>query len=109
MVDERTLFLVAFDDDEPIGFVLAYELLRRHGDPSQLYVYEVEVAEGHRRCGVGSALMAEVERFARERGIRRAFLHSEPDNDAAAMLYRRAGGMPDGRLLWSFDHRRQQT
>jgi hypothetical protein len=48
--DERTIFLVAFDDEgAPMGFVFGYELLRRHGDPSILFVYEVEVDAAYRR------------------------------------------------------------
>ena len=37
--------------------MLAYELLRRHGDPTVLFVYEIDVEETHRRHGIGTALM----------------------------------------------------
>ena len=36
--DEATIFLAAFDGTEPIGFVFGYELPRRHGNPSILFV-----------------------------------------------------------------------
>ena len=36
LADERTLYLVAFDHQAPIGNVFAHQLPRRHRDPSQL-------------------------------------------------------------------------
>jgi hypothetical protein len=38
LADEDTIMLVAFDGAEPVGFVLAYTLRRRHGDAVQLFV-----------------------------------------------------------------------
>jgi hypothetical protein len=43
LADEATIFLAAFDGTEPIGFVFGYELPRRHGAPSILFIYELEV------------------------------------------------------------------
>src|SRR4029077_17092551 len=70
LADPRTLMLVAFDDERPVGFVLVHDLPRGHGDRSRLFVYEVGVTESHRRRGIGSALLARLARLARERGIR---------------------------------------
>jgi ribosomal protein S18 acetylase RimI-like enzyme len=95
LADERTIFLAAFDDDEaePIGFVLAYELLRRHGDPSRLFVYEVGVTPEARRRGVATELLRELARIARTRGIRRGFVLTNETNEAAMELYRSLGGV----------------
>ncbi len=68
--DDRTFFLVAFDGEQPVGFVLAHELPRRHGDPTQLLVYEVEVDESHHRRGIGKALLGELAAIARARNRR---------------------------------------
>jgi hypothetical protein len=46
--------LVAFDGERPVGFVLAHELPRRHGDRAKLFVYEIDVAESQRRRGIAS-------------------------------------------------------
>jgi ribosomal protein S18 acetylase RimI-like enzyme len=95
LADERTIFLAAFEDgqDEPIGFVLAYELLRRHGEPSQLFVYEVAVAPEAQRRGVATALLRELARIARARGIRHGFVLTDEANVAAMELYRSLGGV----------------
>ena len=104
LADERTFFLVAFAGDEPIGFVLAYQLLRRHGEPTSLFVYEVDVGDAHRRRGVATALLRELERLGRERGIREAFVLTEPDNEAANALYASVGGVREETVMWDFTY-----
>jgi ribosomal protein S18 acetylase RimI-like enzyme len=105
LADPRTLMLVAFDGERPVGFVLAHELPRRHGDRSKLFVYEVDVIESYRRRGIGSALLARLARFARERGIRTGFVLTEPDNGPANALYRSAGGATDTvTVQWAFSY-----
>ena len=92
LADSRTLILVAFAGERPVGFVLAHALPRRHGDRAKLFVYEVDVAESHRRRGIAAALLARLAELARERGIRTGFVLAEPDNGPANALYRSAGG-----------------
>lgn len=103
LADPGTLFLAAFDGEQPVGFVLAHELPRRHGDPSKLFVYEVDVAETHRRRGIASALLARLAELARERRIRVGFVLTEHDNVAANALYRSAG-LASSRVVveWEF-------
>ena len=105
LADERTIFLVAFDGEDPIGFLLAYELLRRRGDPSQLFVYEVGVEEGRRRQGVATSLFRELERLAMARGIRTGFVLTNESNEAAMELSRSVGGARPNRddVMWDFD------
>jgi ribosomal protein S18 acetylase RimI-like enzyme len=103
--DERTILLVAFEDGEPVGFVLGHHLPRRHDPPSKMLVYEVDVAESHRRRGVGKALLAELGRIARERGIPQGWVLTDDDNDAAMALYRSAGGRnPHVETMWEFEY-----
>lgn len=105
LADSRTLMLVAFDAERPVGFVLAHELPRRHGDPAQLFVYEVDVAESHRRHGIATALLARLAELARERGIPAGFVLTEPDNGAANALYRNAGGATSRvTVQWDFTY-----
>jgi len=104
LADPRALMLVAFDDERPVGFVLAHELPRRHGDRSKLFVYEVDVAETHRRRGIGSELLARLADLARERGIRVGFVLTDEDNAAANALYRSAGGTSAAEVTWTFSY-----
>jgi aminoglycoside 3-N-acetyltransferase I len=103
--DPRTLLLVAFEAERPVGFVLAHELPRRHGDPAKLFVYEIDVAESHQRRGIASALLERLAGIARERGIRTGFVFTEPDNGPANALYRSAGGATDSvKVEWMFSY-----
>lgn len=102
--DPGTLFLVAFDGDEPLGFVLAYALPRRHGLETTLYVYEIEVSELHRDRGIGGQLLRELRAIARARGIAEAFVLTEADNHAAMRLYASAGGTRSDVVEWDFDY-----
>jgi ribosomal protein S18 acetylase RimI-like enzyme len=104
LADARTIFLAAFQEDEPIGFVLGYELPRRHGNPSILFVYEVEVRAPWRGQGVATKLFLELERIARARGIREAFVLTEPENDPANRLYESLGGERVDSVMWDFDY-----
>jgi ribosomal protein S18 acetylase RimI-like enzyme len=101
---EETIFLAAFDGTEPVGFVFGYELPRRHGSPSILFVYELDVDEGHRRQGVATRLLEELGRIARSRGILEGFVLTEPDNDAANALYRSLGGERVESVMWDFQY-----
>ena len=102
--DPHTIFLVAFENGAPAGFVLAYELPRRHGFNVTLIVYEVEVDEAFRRRGIATCLLGELEQVARRRGIEEAFVLTEPDNYAANRLYESAGGTRSDVVEWDFDY-----
>jgi aminoglycoside 3-N-acetyltransferase I len=104
LADPRTLMLVAFDGERPVGFVLAHELPRRHGARSKLFVYEVDVAESHQRRGIGSTLLARMAELARERGIQAGFVLTDEGNAAANALYRSAGGTSEPDVIWTFSY-----
>jgi aminoglycoside 3-N-acetyltransferase I len=104
LADPRTLMLVAFDGERPIGFVLAHELPRRHGDRAKLFVYEVDVAETHRRRGIASALLSRLAELALERGIRTGFVLTEPDNGPANALYCTVGATETACVEWTFSY-----
>ena len=99
LADERTIFVAAFDGDEPVGFAFGYLLPRRHGEPSMLFVYELDVAEAHRRRGLATRLMQEL--FAHAGGAE-AFVLTEPDNDAANATYAKLGGERSEVVMWDY-------
>lgn len=101
--DDHHLFL-AVVDGEPVGFVSGVELT--HPDKGvEMFLYELGVAEGGRRKGVGTALVEALGRLARERGCRGMWVLTDEDNLAAVATYRRAGATKDERNLlleWQF-------
>ena len=100
--DEATIFLAAFQGTQPVGFVFGYELPRRHGAPSILFIYELEVDAACRRQGIATRLMAELERIARSRGITEGFVLTEPDNEPANILYESLGGERSDTVMWDY-------
>ena len=106
LADERTLYLVAFERHEPVGYVFAHQLPRRHGDPSQLFIYDVEVNESLRRRGIATALMRELEQISREQGIRTGFVLTNSSNVAAMSFYGSLGGARPNEddAMWEFDY-----
>lgn len=104
LADDNTIFVVAFEGDGPIGLVLAYDLVRRHGEPSKVFVYEVDVPVHHRR-GVGTAMFGELARVARERGVAHGWVLTDRDNVPAMEFCRSVGGFdPQDNVLWNFSY-----
>lgn len=97
LADDRTVFLAAFDGEEPVGFVFGYMLPRRHGKPEAMFVYEVDVDEPYRRHGIGRRLMQELLA-----GRAEAYVFTEPDNDTANALYASLGGTRVETVMWDF-------
>jgi ribosomal protein S18 acetylase RimI-like enzyme len=96
--------LFAFDGDKPIGFISGVELT--HPDKgTEMFLYELGVAEPHQRHGVGSALVRALASMAAERGCYGMFVLTEADNEPALRTYRRAGAGPSESaemLTWTF-------
>ena len=99
LADERTILLAAFEDEgpEPIGFVLAHELVRRHGDPSQLFVYEVGVAPEARRRGVATELLRAPEHGPRPPHPPRVRAHERGERGGDGALPIARGRAPECR------------
>jgi ribosomal protein S18 acetylase RimI-like enzyme len=99
LADERTVFLAAFDGEEPVGFAFGYLLPRRHGEPSMLFVYELDVAEAYRGRGIATRLMQDL--FAQAGGVE-AFVLTDHDNLAANATYAKLGGERREVVMWDY-------
>ena len=97
LADDRTVFVAAFDGETPIGFAFGYVLPRRHGRPTMLFVYEVDVDERYRRQGIGRRLLDELLA-----GQDEAFVLTDAGNEAAMALYASAGGTRVDSVMWDF-------
>ncbi len=93
--DPSNLLLVAFWNDQPCGFATAYRLQRFDHRRAEVNLHEIGVDERYQRRGVGSALVAEVNRWAREMNAAETWVVTEPTNAAARALYRATDGVED--------------
>jgi ribosomal protein S18 acetylase RimI-like enzyme len=62
-------------------------------------VAEVYVAAGHRREGVGRALLRAAVGLFKERGVTLGYVWTRPENEAAVELYREAGFTTNRQLV----------
>lgn len=96
--------LIAFVDEKPAGFVSGVEMT--HPDKgTEMFLYELGVAEPHRGHGIGRALVEELGKLAVSKGCYGMWVATEPDNEAALRTYRSSGSDPgeDHMILtWEF-------
>jgi ribosomal protein S18 acetylase RimI-like enzyme len=91
--DERfdpSLFLLACEGEKIVGLVLG--LKGTPEDPETLYVDDVAVLRPWRRRGIAQALLLALLGEAYRRGMRRATLEADADNETGAIrVYEKAG------------------
>jgi ribosomal protein S18 acetylase RimI-like enzyme len=97
--------LVAFEREEAVGQLLAYELIRRHGDGKMMFIYEIGVREDCRGSGVGKMLFEALKEICRERGITRSFVITNERNETAMAFYGKLGATRDATddVVFDFD------
>lgn len=82
--------IVAYAGQDAVGFVSGIEI--RHPDKqAEMMLFELGVLEEHRRRGIGTGLVRELARAARERGCVGMWAPTNSDNVAAMATYRAAG------------------
>ncbi|OOG27807.1 AAC(3)-I family aminoglycoside 3-N-acetyltransferase [Thioalkalivibrio denitrificans] len=83
--------LAALKGEEVVGGLAAYELKKFEQARSEIYIYDLAVAEGHRREGIGTALIQALKRVAIERGAWVVFVQADHGDHPAIALYSRLG------------------
>lgn len=82
------LLVVAREDGVVVG--QAKCAVHRHPEkPADGYVDDVRVSPAFQRRGIARAMLAEIERWAREKGCADLWLATEPGNAGARALYGR--------------------
>jgi len=96
--------LVAYVDGAPAGMVSGVETT--HPDKgTEMFLYELGVAEAHRDQGIGTALVRALGELARECGCYGMWVLTDRANAAAMRAYTRAGGRDPAdttMLTWTF-------
>lgn len=87
--------LVAEDGDAVVGALVAYELPKFESERSEVYIYDLAVAQTHRRQGIATALIAQLCRIAGERGAWVVYVQADYGDDPAVALYTKLGTRED--------------
>lgn len=92
---ETVVVLAALQDADVIGGLVAYELEKLEQRRSEMYIYDLAVAEQHRRRGVATRLIAQVRTIASERGAHVVFVQADLEDNPAIQLYTKLGNRED--------------
>lgn len=87
--------LVALDGGDVVGGITAYDLPKPEQEHSEIYLYDLAVAESHRRRGVATALIAALQAIAAARGAWVVFVQADHGDDPAIALYTKLGTRED--------------
>jgi aminoglycoside 3-N-acetyltransferase I len=88
---EHVIALAALADGQVIGGLVAYELDKFERERREIYIYDLAVADTHRRRGVASALIARLRAIARERGAWMIYVQADYVDPPAIALYEKLG------------------
>lgn len=74
-------------NDEIVGGLIAYELQKFEQEWSEIYLYDLAVAESYRRQGIATQLITELKLIAKKRGAKAIFVQADNIDTPAIALY----------------------
>ncbi len=95
MTRSEFIALVATEGDQTIGGLCAYELMKFEQARSEIYIYDLAVAESHRRRGIATALIEELQRIAAASGAFVIYVQADYGDEPAIALYTKLGVRED--------------
>ncbi|MCD8485936.1 MAG: AAC(3)-I family aminoglycoside N-acetyltransferase [Desertifilum sp.] len=87
--------IAALNHESVVGGLVAYELQKFEQERSEIYIYDLAVAAAHRRKGVATALIKELQKIAATRGAYVIFVQADIGDAPAIALYEKLGVRED--------------
>jgi len=87
--------IAALDGDEVVGGLAGYVLPKFEQPRSEFYIYDLAVASTHRRRGIATAMIRELQRLAAARGFYVIYVQADHGDDPAIALYTKLGTRED--------------
>jgi aminoglycoside 3-N-acetyltransferase I len=91
----EVICLTASDGDEMVGGLVAYVLDKLEQERSEIYIYDLAVAQAHRRRGVATALIGELQAIAADIGAWVIYVQADYGDEPAIALYEKLGRRED--------------
>jgi aminoglycoside 3-N-acetyltransferase I len=91
LAKQHFIALAAVRGEEVVGGLAAYVLEKFEQERSEIYIYDLAVLEAHRRKGVATALIRDLQRIAKERGAYVIFVQADYVDPPAIALYESLG------------------
>jgi aminoglycoside 3-N-acetyltransferase I len=95
LAKDHVIALVAVVDEAVVGGLVAYELEKFEQARCEIYIYDLAVAEEHRRQGIATALIEHLREIARERGAWVIYVQADYGDEPAIALYEKLGSRED--------------
>ena len=93
--DEHKIALAAFADGAVVAGIVAYVLQKFESERSEIYIYDLAVADAYRRLGVATKLIEFLKKIASEVGSYVIFVQADPPDAPAVALYEKLGTRED--------------
>ncbi|MGM9500417.1 AAC(3)-I family aminoglycoside N-acetyltransferase [Desertifilum tharense IPPAS B-1220] len=87
--------IAALKHESVVGGLVAYELQKFEQERSEIYIYDLAVAAAHRRKGIATALIKELQKIAVTRGAYVIFVQADIGDAPAIALYEKLGVRED--------------
>jgi aminoglycoside 3-N-acetyltransferase I len=95
LAGDTSIAVAALDGETVVGAIAAYVLDKFEQERSEIYIYDLAVAETHRRRGIATAMIRAIQRIASERGAWVIFVQADQGDDPAIALYSKLGQRED--------------
>jgi aminoglycoside 3-N-acetyltransferase I len=95
LAGDSFIAVVAINGEEVVGGLAAYELKKFEQRRSEIYIYDLAVLEQHRRKGLATALIEELQREAVRRSAYAIYVQADSGDDPAVALYSKLGVRED--------------
>ena len=92
---DQIIALVAANGEDVIGGLVAYVLDKLEQRRSEIYIYDLAVAEAHRRQGIATALIEELKDIASRIGAWVIYVQADYGDEPAIALYEKLGTRED--------------
>ncbi len=83
--------VAAFAEGQVVGGLAGYVLNKFEQERSEIYIYDLAVAEHFRRQGIATQLIEAIKGNAQQRGIHVIFVQADYGDDPAVALYTKLG------------------
>lgn len=91
LAKEHVIALVALQGGTVVGGLVAYELDKFEQARREIYIFDLAVAEAHRRRGIATALIGRLREIAAARGAWVVYVQADYGDDPAIALYEKIG------------------
>lgn len=99
------IVIIASEGTEAVGFLVAYTLARLDEERPMVCLYEIEVAPGRRREGIGKCMIEVLQKHCRALDATKIWGIVDRSNEGAVAFYEKVGaelGRSDGHLSFVF-------